>query len=73
MVKTLILLILLFDGTLVKKEIKFSPSVSLKECYTQARAHRDSIAKYIGPEIKGSNQGWYLLDNTGTYHGFICE
>jgi len=69
-VKTLVLLILLFDGTLIKKEINFPLKVSVEGCFNYAKMYREATSKYLGP---GLNQGWYLNDKTGTYQGFICE
>ena len=72
MCKTLIILILLFDGTLVKEPLEFEKPVTVADCLMFADDHREGIAIYR--EDGDSNRsGWYLKDGRGTVQGFICE
>ena len=66
--KYLILLVLLFDGTLIEERLKFNPPTDA--CFGWGQAHIEAIATYVGP---GAKQGWYLNDGRGTIHGFYCE
>ena len=66
--KYLILLVLLFDGTLIEEQLKFSSPTN--DCFGWGQAHVEAIATYVGP---GAKQGWYLNDGRGTIHGFYCE
>jgi|TARA_R110002110_G_scaffold79520_1_gene207700 hypothetical protein len=72
MVKTLVILILLFDGTLIKETYELSRPVKVHECLMFADAHREAIATYKEFEDP-MKQGWYLNDDRGTVQGFICE
>jgi len=72
MAKTLIILILLFDGTLVKEKLDFTKPVEVHECLMYADDHREVIATYKEFEDSLRN-GWYLNDGRGTIQGFICE
>ena len=72
MVKTLVILILLFDGNLIKETYKLSWFVEVHECLMFADAHRETIATYKEFEDPMKN-GWYLNDGRGTVQGFICE
>ena len=71
MAKTLIILILLFDGTLVKETLEFTKPVEVHECLMFADDHREAIAVYKDNDDHTS--GWYLKDGRGTVQGFICE
>ena len=71
MAKTLIILILLFDGTLVKETLEFTKPVEVHECLMFADDHREAIAVYKDNDDYTS--GWYLKDGRGTVQGFICE
>ena len=66
--KYLILLVLLFDGTLMEERLKFSSPTD--DCFGWGQAHVEAIATYVGP---GAKQGWYLNDGRGTVQGFYCE
>jgi len=66
--KYLILLVLLFDGTLIEERLKFTPPTD--DCFGWGQAHVEAIATYVGP---GAKQGWYLNDGRGTVQGFYCE
>ena len=71
--KTLTILILLFNGQLIKEKLEFNKPVSYIECMKIAEEHRTAIATYhwILKDIMKS--GWYLNDGRGTIQGFICE
>ena len=72
MAKTLIILILLFDGTLVKEKYDLARPMKAHECMMYANDHRQAISTY--KEFKDPmKNGWYLNDNRGTVQGFICE
>ena len=72
MAETLIILILLFDGTLVKEKYDLARPIDVHECLMYADDHREVIATY--KEFKDSlKNGWYLNDGRGTIQGFICE
>jgi len=70
MVKTLVILILLFDGTLIKDRLNFNPSVDVLDCLAVGDAYREVVSTYRGP---GKDQGWYLNDGRGTIQGVYCE
>ena len=72
MAKTLIILILVFDGTLIKEKLEFTKPVTVHECLLYADEHREAISTYKEFEDKLKN-GWYLKDGRGTVQGFICE
>jgi hypothetical protein len=66
----LVLLLLQFDGTLVKEVLEFTRSMTLMECLDFADDHREAIATHSWTDPRG--QSWYLHDGTGTYQGSIC-
>ena len=72
MCKTLIILILLFDGTLLKESYELSRPMAVHECLMFADDHREAISTYkeFNESIKN---GFYLNDGRGTVQGFICE
>ena len=72
MAKTLVILILLFDGTLLKESYELTRPMEVYECLLFAEDHREAIATYKKFEDAMKN-GWYLNDNRGTVQGFICE
>jgi hypothetical protein len=72
MAETLIILILLFDGTLVKEKYDLARPIEVHECLLYADDHREVIASYKEFEDSMKN-GWYLNDGRGTIQGFICE
>ena len=81
MVKALVVIILLFDGTLVKDRIDFDPLISLVGCWDMGDANREifsthSWCKQHGPpdfRFDAMRQGWYLNDGRGTIQGYYCE
>ena len=72
MCKTLIILVLLFDGTLLKEEYELSRPMEVHECLMYADDHRETIATYKEFDDSMKN-GYYLNDGRGTIQGFICE
>jgi hypothetical protein len=72
MAKTMIILILLFNGTLVKEKYDLSRPMDVYECLLFADDHREAISTYREFEDVMLN-GWYLNDNRGTWQGVICE
>ena len=64
------ILILLFNGTLVKEKINFNPPVNVMDCLALGQAYIEIRSTYHGP---GPDQGWYLNDGRGTMQGFYCE
>jgi hypothetical protein len=72
MVKTLVILILLFDGTLLKERYDLSRPMEVHECLMFGDVHREAISTY--KEFNDAiRNGWYLNDGRGTIQGFICE
>ena len=72
MCKTLIILILLFDGTLLKESYELSRPMEVHECLMFADDHREAISTYKEFDNVIKN-GWYLNDGKGTVQGFICS
>ena len=72
MCKTLIILILLFDGTLLREEYPLARPMEVHECLLFADDHREAIATYkeFNDAMKNA---YYLNDGRGTVQGFICE
>jgi len=73
MSKTLIILILLFNGTLLKESYELSRPMEVLECLMFADDHRKAIATHKWVEEDLIKSGWYLNDGRGTVQGFICE
>ena len=75
------ILILLFDGTLVKDRIDFSSSINLVDCWKVGEAYREIFATHSWGDQQGApdfildamRQGWYLNDGRGTIQGIYCE
>lgn len=68
MVKSIVLILLLFNGDLVLKEVKFDGT--LMECLAHGDTLREELAEY---KELGMDQGWYLKDGPGTFQGIICK
>ena len=70
----LMLLLLQFDGTVVKEILEFSRPLTLLECMNFGDAYREIISTYkdFGLIDQAIDQGWYLNDGSGTYQGSIC-
>jgi hypothetical protein len=81
MVKSLLIVILLFNGNLHLEYFELSRQMDLHECLSFADDHREAIATHSwgkqwgAPDFKleGIKQGWYLNDGRGTVQGFICQ
>ena len=72
MVKTLIILILLFNGEIVKEKLQFEKQMTVLECLEFADKHMEEIATYIWVKDV-MKSGYYLNNKRGTVQGFICE
>tara|TARA_Y100000114_G_scaffold56043_1_gene51297 strand:- start:202 stop:420 length:219 start_codon:yes stop_codon:yes gene_type:complete len=72
MVKSLIILVLLFDGTLIQERYELTRPMEVHECLLFADDHREAISTYKEFENPSKN-GWYLNDGRGTIQGHICE
>jgi len=72
MVKSLIILVLLFDGTLIQERYELTRPMEVHECLLFADDHREAISTYKEFENVSKN-GWYLNDGRGTIQGHICE
>ena len=66
------ILILLFDGSIVKEQINFKEQITVLECLDFANKHREEIATHFWPE-DAMKHGYYLNDGRGTLQGFYCE
>ena len=72
MVKTLIILILLFNGEIVEEKLQFKKQMTVLECLEFADKHIEEIATHIWVKDV-MKSGYYLNDKRGTIQGFICE
>ena len=80
MVKTLVILILLFNGTIEKQFLHFNPPIDVMECLALGDAYREVMSthswgeQYGAPTFKfdAMRQGWYLNDGRGTIQGHYC-
>ena len=72
MVKTLIILILLFNGEIVKEKLQFEKQMTVLECLEFADKHKEEIATHIWVKDV-MKSGYYLNDKRGTIQGFICK
>tara|TARA_R100000541_G_scaffold17907_1_gene27724 strand:- start:295 stop:513 length:219 start_codon:yes stop_codon:yes gene_type:complete len=71
-VKTLVILILLFDGSLVEEKLHFAKPITILECFDFADKHKEDIATHFW--IKDvMKSGYYLNNGKGTVQGFICD
>ena len=68
MCKYLILLLLSFEGEVIKERLEFTRPMDVYDCMDFGNDHRESIATY-----NGDKKGWVLNDGRGTIQGFICE
>ena len=66
MVKTIVILVLLFNGDLVKEPLHLPLGSSVNDCFNYAKMHIKAITTY-------KDNGHYLNDGRGTVQGFICE
>ena len=72
MVKTLIILILLFNGEIVEEKLQFEKQMTVLECLEFADKHMEEIATHIWVKDV-MKSGYYLNDKRGTIQGFICK
>ena len=72
MAKTLIILVLLFDGKLVQERYELTREMPVSECLQYGDDHREAIAEYKEFDNNLKN-GWYLKDGRGTIQGHMCE
>ena len=72
MVKTLVVLILLFDGRVVQEQLWFNKPVTILECLEFSDKHREEIASHFWVKDV-MKSGYYLNDGRGTIQGFICQ
>ena len=72
MVKTLIILILLFNGEIVEEKLQFEKQMTVLECLEFADKHKEEIATHIWVKDV-MKSGYYLNNKRGTVQGFICE
>ena len=74
MAKTLIILVLLFDGTLIQERYDLAREMSVYECLAfgddHKRGYRRISNRHLMIIIKN---GWYLKDGRGTVQGHMCE
>jgi len=68
MCKYLILLLLSFEGEVIKERLEFTRPMNVYDCMDFGNDHRESIAIY-----DGDKNAWFLNDGRGTFQGFICE
>ena len=79
--KYLILLVLLFDGTVEKQILHFNPPIDVMDCLALGDAYREVISTHNwgdqegAPDFRfdGMKQGWYLNDGRGTIQGHYCK
>jgi len=77
MVKSIVLILLLFNGDLVLKEVKFDGT--LMECLAYGDTLREKLSEYeeFGLTGKASDQGWYLQNfqhrYVATFQGYFCK
>ena len=81
MAKTLVILILLFDGTVLHDRIDFNPPIDVTDCWAFGNAYRELMSIHRWGDQEGApdfkfdamRQGWYLNDGRGTIQGTYCE
>ena len=81
MVKTLVIIILLFNGTVVTDKINFAPPIDMVACWNLGDAYREIFSTHSWGDQQGApdfrfdamRQGWYLNDREGTIQGIYCE
>tara|TARA_R100000306_G_scaffold55808_1_gene53509 strand:- start:393 stop:638 length:246 start_codon:yes stop_codon:yes gene_type:complete len=81
MVKTLVIIVLLFNGAVVKDRISFNPPIKVTDCWAFGNAYREVMSIHSWGDQGGApdfrydamRQGWYLNDGRGTIQGHYCE
>ena len=73
MVKSIVLILLLFNGDVVLKEVKFNGT--LMECLAYGDTLREKLAEYkeLGLTGEAIDQGWYLKAGPATFQGYFCK
>ena len=69
--KTLIVLVLLFDGTLLKEKVVLPMETTAHHCLNYGAMYVESITTY--KELENNRNGHYLNDKRGTIQGYYCE
>jgi len=69
--KTLVILVLLFDGTLLQEKVILPAVTNPYNCLNYGRMYVDSITTY--KQGKNNRNGHYLNDKRGTVQGYYCE
>jgi len=80
-VKTLVIIILLFNGTVVKDHISFNPPIDVMDCWSFGNMYYEVMSTHRWGDQHGApdfrfdvmRQGWYLNDGRGTIQGHYCE
>tara|TARA_R110000824_G_scaffold393540_1_gene592738 strand:+ start:483 stop:701 length:219 start_codon:yes stop_codon:yes gene_type:complete len=71
--KELIILILMYDGTLIHQKLTLPPiNISVHQCLEFSDKYREHHSIYKTFEDPKKN-GHYLKDGRGTIQGFICQ
>ena len=81
MAKTLVILILLFNGDVLHGKIDFNPPIDVMDCLALGDAYREVMSTHTWGDQNGApdfsidymRQGWYLNDGRGTIQGHYCE
>ena len=81
MVKTLVIIILLFNGTVLRDRIDFNPPIDVMDCWAFGNAYYELMSTHRWGDQRGApdftmdymRQGWYLNDGRGTIQGHYCE
>ena len=71
MVKSIVLILLLFNGDLVLKEVKFNGTVH--ECFEYGEKLRVELSTHRWVEEDMIKSGWYLNNGIGTFQGYFCK
>ena len=79
--KTLTILILLFNGNIEKHTLEFNPPIDVMDCLALGDAYREARSthswgdQYGAPDFRfdAMRHGWYLNDGRGTIQGHYCE
>ena len=81
MVKTLSIIILLFNGDVLYHHINFDPPIDVMDCLALGDAYREAMTTHSWGDQRGApdfgidhmRQGWYLNDGRGTIQGHYCN
>jgi len=71
MIKSLVIIVLLWNGNIVLERLPFKEPVTLEVCSEMSDLHRTAYATYRGNI--GRSQGWFLNDGRGLIQGYICD